>query len=371
MFHILKGLKQIHAMNIFHGNLRLDTIIFSSSKKENEIFLINPKFTEDQYDYVREKLVKKGRNYFIAPEILEGRAFSPAIDMFALGCCIFFIIFGRYPYVSIDYRPPSKSSYTLDVQILEEMVQQKKRDPSSEQAVSVSCIDFLQRLIEVDPAQRITAVEGLKHHWFVKLIIKNQNKKKLKKFREMNGIPSLRTILECSELSEREISKLGSIINFGTGIGKTRQISSFKDLMYQDPDAPHTKDESVIPEIREEPKESQNCLEESEDSEQDEPGSEDEFNVRLKRERGPSLMMRQLHAVATTRYPIKHFGVVTDERDLFDPQLMRRTFDVLQPKNIDIEFIEEDPNDSDKVKSPNERLKLKFELELETREFQD
>ena len=46
-FHLLKGLKQIHGLNLIHGNLKLDNIIFSSSKRDNEIFLINPKFSED------------------------------------------------------------------------------------------------------------------------------------------------------------------------------------------------------------------------------------------------------------------------------------------------------------------------------------
>jgi hypothetical protein len=32
---------------MFHGNLKLENIVFSSGKKENEIFLINPKYNDE------------------------------------------------------------------------------------------------------------------------------------------------------------------------------------------------------------------------------------------------------------------------------------------------------------------------------------
>ena len=101
IYHILKGLKQLHSANYFHGNLKLENIIFSSAKKENEIYLINPRYQEELNNSFRDKLIKKGSNMYIAPEILEGKPFGTISDMFSIGCCIFYIVFGRYPYKSI------------------------------------------------------------------------------------------------------------------------------------------------------------------------------------------------------------------------------------------------------------------------------
>lgn len=43
----------------------------------------------------------------------------------------------------------------------------KKKDPSSQQALSASGIDFLYKLLEVESAKRLNAVDALKHHWFI------------------------------------------------------------------------------------------------------------------------------------------------------------------------------------------------------------
>jgi serine/threonine protein kinase len=94
----------LHAQQLFHGNLSLDNIIFSSSKRENEIFLINPKFSDDNYELLREKIIRRAENYNVAPEILEYRAITSSSDLFSLGACIFFIVFGRYPYKSIQVK---------------------------------------------------------------------------------------------------------------------------------------------------------------------------------------------------------------------------------------------------------------------------
>ena len=55
---------------MYHGNLKLENIIFSTNKKDNEIFLINFKYGES-CEELRDKLIKKGNNLYIAPEVLD------------------------------------------------------------------------------------------------------------------------------------------------------------------------------------------------------------------------------------------------------------------------------------------------------------
>lgn len=75
-YHILKGLKSLHNQGYYHGNLKLENIIFSTSKKDNEIFIINFKYIDEQSEMYRDKLIKKGNNFYIAPEILEDKPFD-------------------------------------------------------------------------------------------------------------------------------------------------------------------------------------------------------------------------------------------------------------------------------------------------------
>lgn len=75
-YHILKGLKALHLHGVFHGNLKLENIIFSSNKKANQIFFINYKYSEEFNESYRERLIKKGFNDYIAPEVLENKPFN-------------------------------------------------------------------------------------------------------------------------------------------------------------------------------------------------------------------------------------------------------------------------------------------------------
>lgn len=97
-YHILKGLKTLHLNGIFHANLKLENLIFCTNKKDNEIFLLNFKFMEELTEGYREKLIKKGNNFYVAPEILEGKPFNQQVDIFSLGVCLFYMVFKAFPY---------------------------------------------------------------------------------------------------------------------------------------------------------------------------------------------------------------------------------------------------------------------------------
>ena len=63
------------------------------------------------------------------------------------------------------------------------MIHLKKKDPNCKQFLSISGIDFLKKLLEIDYAKRITAKDALKHHWFINFTNKNPTKK-IKKIKE-------------------------------------------------------------------------------------------------------------------------------------------------------------------------------------------
>lgn len=70
----------------------------------------------------REKLIKHGNNYYVAPEVLEDKPFNQNIDLFALGVCLFFMVFSKFPYTSIEKdKLNDKYNYILDLTVLEEI----------------------------------------------------------------------------------------------------------------------------------------------------------------------------------------------------------------------------------------------------------
>ena len=102
----------------------------------------------------------------------------------------------------------------------------KRKNPSTQTALSASGIDIILRLLEIDPEKRPNAKEAFNHHWFINFTKQQTHNLKLQKFKEANGMVSLRTIIECSEISEKEIESRKSFI-----FGKKSLLSSFQENM--------------------------------------------------------------------------------------------------------------------------------------------
>jgi serine/threonine protein kinase len=63
----------------------------------------------------------------------------------------------------------------------------------------------LIKFLEEDPQKRITAKDALNHHWFINFTSRSIENKKTKKLKQDDKMSSLLTILECSEISEKDI----------------------------------------------------------------------------------------------------------------------------------------------------------------------
>lgn len=197
--HVLKGLKSLHSQGVYHGNLKLDNIVFGSStnRPENEIYLINIKYSEEEItEYYRERLIKRGTNQYIAPEILDGGKVGPEVDMFALGVCMHYMAFKTFPYAKIERINPHSASqidsvkykYELDLRQLENLQKEKKLNPNKKLAntppLSASGIDFLMRLLDTNPETRLKVSQALTHHWFINFTSKPAGDKKLAEYRQ-------------------------------------------------------------------------------------------------------------------------------------------------------------------------------------------
>lgn len=68
------------------------------------------KYNEEITEFYRERLIKKGTNMYVAPEVLEGGKIGPEMDMFALGVCVYYMAFGKYPYSRIEKINPTSTN---------------------------------------------------------------------------------------------------------------------------------------------------------------------------------------------------------------------------------------------------------------------
>lgn len=100
-----------------------------------------------------------GSSYYIAPEILAGDFYSTAADAWSLGVVVFILISGYPPF------------WGGSDSVIYDRIQNQELDlayePWTTDAVSLEAADFVKRLLNKDPRQRMTLLEAAQHPWLV------------------------------------------------------------------------------------------------------------------------------------------------------------------------------------------------------------
>jgi len=97
-----------------------------------------------------------GTRGYLAPEMLQRRDYSRAVDTWALGVIVFVLLCGCLPFDDDSQTVPS-----------DELVRSKfvLRFPRWAKNLSASAKDLLAHLLDVDPRKRYTAEQAYKHSW--------------------------------------------------------------------------------------------------------------------------------------------------------------------------------------------------------------
>lgn len=70
--------------------------------KENQLFLLNMRYTENVTLSYLLRTVSKGLNNYCAPEILSLKPIDFQVDLFSLGVCLYYMVFKTFPYYIIE-----------------------------------------------------------------------------------------------------------------------------------------------------------------------------------------------------------------------------------------------------------------------------
>lgn len=97
-----------------------------------------------------------GTRGYLAPEMLQRRDYSRAVDTWALGVIVFVLLCGCLPFDDDSQTVPS-----------DELVRSKfvLRFPRWAKNLSASAKDLLSHLLDVDPRTRYTAEQAYRHPW--------------------------------------------------------------------------------------------------------------------------------------------------------------------------------------------------------------
>lgn len=97
-----------------------------------------------------------GTRGYLAPEMLQRRDYTKAVDTWALGVIVFVLLCGCLPFDEDSQTVPS-----------DELVRAKfvLRFPRWAKNLSSSAKDLLSHLLDVNPVNRYTAEQALDHPW--------------------------------------------------------------------------------------------------------------------------------------------------------------------------------------------------------------
>jgi len=95
-----------------------------------------------------------GTPYYTAPEVIWRRGYSCACDVWSLGVVLYIVLFGYPPFAQTEnqalFRAIGRGRFSFPAHT----------------RVSVDARDAVSRMLVVNPSERITAAELLRHRWF-------------------------------------------------------------------------------------------------------------------------------------------------------------------------------------------------------------
>ncbi|ORY93918.1 kinase-like domain-containing protein [Syncephalastrum racemosum] len=153
----------LHKSNLVHRDIKLENVLMADKEKlfVKIVDLGLAKFMPDNNDCFATIC---GTQLYAAPELLRGHGstqprFTNKVDIWCLGMMLYICLTGRHPFLDTyeKYTPPE----TL------RCIEENPVDCTEEgfEYVSKEGIDLVKRLLAMDPDERPTIAEVLRHPW--------------------------------------------------------------------------------------------------------------------------------------------------------------------------------------------------------------
>ncbi|KAA6385244.1 MAG: putative CAMK family protein kinase, partial [Streblomastix strix] len=164
IWQLLQGIVVIHEAGLIHRDLKHDNIMFHNIfGTENVIVKITDFGLAREVDTFRGGETQCGTPLGMAPEIMMGSnqnagqqqfqtGYNNKVDIWSLGVLFFQLLTKRYPFEA--------NNIMQLINIIQRPIQNM---PSNR---SYQCIDLLNKMLQYNPNQRISAKEALNHDWF-------------------------------------------------------------------------------------------------------------------------------------------------------------------------------------------------------------
>lgn len=173
MRQLVEAAQFIHGKGVVHRDLKPENLLFESMADSAAVKIADFGFAR-QICGEKELTTPCFTLYYAAPEVLsqvsnltskgkeEKHGYDESCDLWSLGVILYTMLSGQVPFQHIDGTLAEASALNIMERI-------KKGDvtfPDSKwRHVSSAAKDFIKGLLTVDPKQRLTVLDALKHSW--------------------------------------------------------------------------------------------------------------------------------------------------------------------------------------------------------------
>ncbi|CAJ1390616.1 unnamed protein product [Effrenium voratum] len=156
--NLLEAVSFIHSKGIMHRDLKPENILLVSKVSNTDIKVSDFGLAKLSKDYPR-RLPRStsicGSDFYLAPEVIKQEEYGREIDIWAVGVITFVVLSGALPFFNAVLHKLYRQIVERDVSFSDQRWK----------SVSAGAQDFILRLLQVRPGDRLTAEQGLQHPW--------------------------------------------------------------------------------------------------------------------------------------------------------------------------------------------------------------
>jgi len=156
--NLLSAVAFIHSKGIMHRDLKPENILLASKVSNTEIKISDFGLAKISKDYPR-RLPRShsicGSDFYLAPEVIKQEEYGREIDIWSVGVVCYVILSGSLPFFNNVLHKLYRQIVERDLTFPEQ----------SWKSVSKGAQDFVLRLLQVRPGDRLTAEQAMGHPW--------------------------------------------------------------------------------------------------------------------------------------------------------------------------------------------------------------
>jgi len=195
---LLNTVSYLHDMDTVHRDIKPENLLLVNAEDDTQVKLADFGFAKRLHGQKTDTAC--GTPGYIGPEILRGEQYGIEVDIFSLGVVLYILLSGRPPFYDSNDRKRIKKNR----EVLYSFNKKYWR------RVSDNAKDLIAKMLEKNPAKRITARKALQHPWMTESSVeleKRDIQRAMTELRRFNLKRKFRAIVRAAVLSGK-LSKM-------------------------------------------------------------------------------------------------------------------------------------------------------------------